>query len=174
MFNGLIALLFGLRLHDSNCGFRIMRLEVARSLELRGDQYRFIPEYAHVKGYRVTEQGVNHRKRKFGRSKYGPVRFWTGLLDLLTARFITAWADKPLQFFGTVGLAPFLLGGGLEAYVLVAKLLGHTFQEHVAAIVVGVLLILVGFQSILTGLIGEMLSAQRGSRLYVVDEREQG
>lgn len=171
VFNGLIALLFGLRLHDSNCGFRVMRAEVARSLDLYGDHYRFIPELAHVKGFRVTESGVNHRKRKFGRSKYGPKRFWTGLLDLLTVRFITAFSDRPLHFFGTAGLAPLALGGTLLVYVLISKLLGGTFQGHVGAIIVGVMLIIMGFQSILTGLIGEMLSAQRRARRYVLDQR---
>ncbi|MFK7927775.1 MAG: glycosyltransferase family 2 protein [Myxococcota bacterium] len=172
VFNGLIALLFGLRLHDSNCGFRVMRSEVAQSLDLYGDQYRFIPEFAHVKGFRVTEEGVNHRKRKFGRSKYGPKRFWTGLLDLLTVRFITAFADRPLHFFGTLGLGPFALGVMIEMYVLVAKLLGSTFQVHVAAIIIGVMLIVVGFQCIITGLIGEMLSAQQRARRFVVDARQ--
>jgi glycosyltransferase involved in cell wall biosynthesis len=172
VFNGLIALLFGLRLHDSNCGFRIMRQEVARSLDLYGDQYRFIPELAHVKGFRVTEQGVHHRKRRFGRSKYGPKRFWTGLLDLLTVRFITAFADRPLHFFGTFGLPFFLVGGLLEVYVLGAKLLGSTFQSHVAAIIIGVMLIIMGFQSLITGLIGEMLSANQRARRYVIHRRE--
>jgi glycosyltransferase involved in cell wall biosynthesis len=171
VFNGLIALLFGLSLHDSNCGFRVMRAEVARSLDLYGDQYRFIPELAHVKGFRVTEEGVNHRKRKFGRSKYGPKRFWTGLLDLITVRFITAFADRPLHFFGTFGLVPFVIGGGLEFYVLIAKLLGSTFQDHVGAIIIGVLLIIMGFQSVITGLIGEMLSAQQRARRFIVDVR---
>jgi len=174
VFNGLIAFMFGLRLHDSNCGFRVMRAEVAQSLDLYGDQYRFIPEFAHVKGYRVTEEGVNHRKRKFGRSKYGPKRFWTGLLDLITVRFITAFADRPLHFFGTFGLIPFVLGGLLETYVLLSKLfLGGTFQGHVGAIIIGVLLLIMGFQSVITGLIGEMLSAQQRARRFVVDTRRE-
>lgn len=171
VFNGLIAFMFGLRLHDSNCGFRVMRSEVARSMDLYGDQYRFIPEFAHVKGFRVTEEGVNHRKRKFGRSKYGPKRFWTGLLDLFTVRFITAFSDKPLHFFGTFGLIPFVLGGLLEVYVLIAKLLGSPFQGHIGAIIIGVLFIIMGFQAIITGLIGEMLSAQQRSRRYVLNHR---
>ena len=175
VFNGLIAWMFGLRLHDSNCGFRVMRAEVAQSLDLYGDQYRFIPEFAHVKGFRVTEEGVNHRKRKFGRSKYGPKRFWTGLLDLITVRFITAFADRPLHFFGTFGLIPFTLGGLLEVYVLASKLfLGGTFQGHVGAIIIGVLFLIMGFQCIITGLIGEMLSAQQRARRFVVDTRQSG
>lgn len=165
VFNKLIALTFGLELHDSNCGFRVMRREVATSLDLYGDLYRFIPELAHVHGFRVTEQPVNHRKRKHGASKYGAKRFWTGLLDLLTVRFITRYAQRPLHFFGTLGLAPFLLGLSIELYALGAKLIaGHTFQQHVAAIVIGVMLVIMGFQCIITGLIGEMLSAQQRQR----------
>ena len=163
-FNGLVGALFGLRLHDQNCGFRVMRRPVADALELYGDIYRFIPQIAHVKGFRVTEQGVNHRKRRFGKSKYGAKRFWTGLLDVLTVRFITAHAQRPLHFFGTLGLVPLALGMVLESYVLVEKLQGGTFQTHVAAIIVGVLLLVVAFQCIISGLIGEMLTAQQRLR----------
>jgi glycosyltransferase involved in cell wall biosynthesis len=169
-FNGLLAFLFGLRLHDSNCGFRVMRRPVADSLELHGDLYRFIPQLAAAKGFKVTEQGVKHRKRRFGYSKYGAKRFWTGLLDVLTARFITRYVGRPLHFFGTVGLMPTLVGLGIETYVLGTKLAGQTFQEHVAAIVIGAMLIIVGFQCIITGLIGEMLSAQRRERIAIRGE----
>jgi glycosyltransferase involved in cell wall biosynthesis len=169
-FNGLLAFLFGLRLHDSNCGFRVMRRAVADSLELHGDLYRFIPQLAAAKGFKVTEQGVKHRKRRFGYSKYGAKRFWTGLLDVLTARFITRYVGRPLHFFGTVGLLPTLVGLGIETYVLASKLAGQTFQEHVAAIIVGAMLIIVGFQCIITGLIGEMLSAQRRERIAIRGE----
>ena len=169
-FNGLLAFLFGLRLHDSNCGFRVMRRAVADSLELHGDLYRFIPQLAAAKGFKVTEQGVKHRKRRFGYSKYGAKRFWTGLLDVLTARFITRYVGRPLHFFGTVGLIPTLVGLGIEIYVLASKLAGQTFQEHVAAIVIGAMLIIVGFQCIITGLIGEMLSAQRRERIAIRGE----
>lgn len=168
LFNWLVYLLFGLRLHDSNSGFRAMRRAVAQSLELYGDLYRFIPELAHQRGFRVTEVGVQHRRRKYGRSKYGVSRFWTGVLDLLTVRFITGFTRKPLHFFGTLGLVPLLLGCGIELYVLIRKLLGGTFQTHVAAIVIGVLLITVGIQLIATGLVGEMIAAASRSRDYVI------
>jgi len=164
VFNGLGGRLFGLHLHDANCGFRAMRREVADSFELYGDLYRFIPQLAHVQGFSVVELGVNHRRRKHGVSKYGARRFWTGLLDLLTVRFITRYAEAPLHFFGTVGLVPFVLGLVLEVYVLGMKVLGDTFQTHVAAIVVGVMLLIVGLQCLVTGLIGEMLTAQARRR----------
>lgn len=165
LFNYLTAVLFRVYLHDMNCGFRVMRAEVAKSLHLYGHQYRFIPQLAHVKGYKVSEAPVNHRKRRFGVSKYGPTRFWTGLLDLITVRFITAFGERPLHFFGTFGLVPFVLGGVIELYVLIAKVSGDTFREHVAAIIIGAMLIVMGFQCILIGLVAEMLSApERASR----------
>ena len=170
LFNALLHRAFGLQLRDSNSGFRVMRSSVAKSLDLYGDMYRFIPQLSFVKGFRVTEVGVAHRKRKYGESKYGPKRFWTGLLDLLTVRFLTRFSQKPLHFLGTMGLAPFVLGVLLEIYVLVQKLLGDLFQDHIAAIVIGVMLILLGFQCIISGLLGEMLSEQRPQPAYIVAE----
>jgi glycosyltransferase involved in cell wall biosynthesis len=169
VYNAMNARLFGLDLHDANCGFRVMRRSVVRSLDLYGDQYRFIPQFTHVKGFRVTELGVNHRKRKFGISKYGPTRFWTGLLDLITVRFLTAFADRPMHFFGTAGLFLALPGGALLLYALIAKLGGDTFQEHIAAILIGVLLIVMGTQTALTGLLAELMSNQPGRPRYVID-----
>lgn len=171
-FNFLVHLIFGLRLHDSNSGFRAMRRAVAKSLELYGDLHRFIPELAHRKGFRVAETGVLHRRRKFGTSKYGITRFWTGVLDLLTVRFLTGFTRKPLHFFGTLGLFPLLAGTGIEVHVLVRKLLGDLFRTHLAAIVIGVLLVMVGVQLIATGLIGEMITAQSRRRDYVVRTAE--
>jgi glycosyltransferase involved in cell wall biosynthesis len=171
VFNALLRWSFGLDLRDSNSGFRVMRRAVAQSLHLYGDMYRFIPQLAFSKGFLVAEEGVSHRRRKYGESKYGPRRFWTGLLDLLTLRFITRFSQRPLHFLGTIGLFPLILGIGLEAYVLVCKLIGESFQTHIAAIVIGVMLMLLGFQCIVTGLLGEMLSAQRPEASYIVAER---
>jgi glycosyltransferase involved in cell wall biosynthesis len=167
-FNFLVHLIFGLRLHDSNSGFRAMRRAVAKSLELYGDLHRFIPELAYRKGFRVTEIGVRHRRRKHGVSKYGIMRFWTGVLDLLTVRFLTGFTRKPLHFFGTLGLLPLLAGTGIEVHVLVRKIMGENFRTHIAAIIVGVLLVMVGVQLIATGLIGEMISAQSRRHDYVI------
>jgi len=174
LFNALLHRAFGLQLRDSNSGFRVMRNSVARSLELYGDMYRFIPQLAFVKGFRVAEVGAAHRKRKYGQSKYGPKRFWTGLLDLLTVRFLTRFSQKPLHFLGTMGLAPFVLGVLLEIYVLVQKAMGDTFQSHIAAIVIGVMLMLLGFQCIVSGLLGEMLGAQRPQPAYIGAEESRG
>ena len=171
VFNALLRWTFGLDLRDSNSGFRVMRRAVAQSLHLYGDMYRFIPQLASSNGFLVAEEGVSHRRRKYGESKYGPRRFWTGLLDLLTLRFITRFSQRPLHFLGTIGLFPLILGILLEVYVLVFKLMGESFQTHIAAIVIGVMLMLLGFQCIVTGLLGEMLSAQKPEAHYIVTGR---
>lgn len=171
VFNRLGTALFGLSLHDQNCGFRVMRRSVARALELYGGNYRFIPQLAHVKGFAVTEEGVHHRKRQFGVSKYGPSRFWTGFLDVITVRFLTAFSHRPMHFFATVGLAMAAPGTLLLVYVLLQKLLGSTFQQHVAALVIGVMLILLGSQAALTGLLGELSASQRTGPRYILEER---
>jgi glycosyltransferase involved in cell wall biosynthesis len=171
VFNGVLQLLFGLKLHDSNSGFRVMRSEVARSLDLYGDVYRFIPEIVHLSGYRVTEAPVQHRTRKHGASKYGPTRFLTGLLDLLAVRFITAFKQKPLQFFGSLAIPPLVAGVGLELYVLAMRLLyDSSLRIHVAAIIIGTLLILASLQLFATGLLGEMLAEGSRRRTYVIGE----
>lgn len=160
VFNWLMTSSFGLKLKDTNSGIRGMRREVTDALVLYGDIYRFIPQLAHTAGFRVTEIPVQHHPRLHGYSKYGPKRFWTGMLDLVSVRFLTHYRERPTHFFATAGLIPLLLGMGLEFYVLAMKLLGHTFQEHVAAIIVGVLLVLVGVQAVAVGLIAELISAQ--------------
>ncbi len=160
-FNFMLRSLFDLEVHDSNSGFRVMRREVAEALELYGDLYRFIPQISHFKGYLVTEQGVTHRRRSFGRSKYGRSRFWTGFLDLATVSFLGLFVKKPLHLFATIGTIFALLGIGLEIYVVISKLSGGTFQQHVAAIVIGAMLITLGVQLFMSGILGEMLASQQ-------------
>lgn len=164
IYNGLKRLLFGLDLHDSNCGFRAMRGSVARSLVLYGGQYRLLPELAHLGGFRVEEVPVAHRPRRYGASKYGVSRFWTGLLDLFAVRFLTAYVNRPFQFFASLAFVPLVAGAMLEGYVLTMKALGSSFQAHLAAMLTGVLLIVVAVQVLGVGLLGELVRAmaQRG------------
>jgi glycosyltransferase involved in cell wall biosynthesis len=161
VYNGLLNWTFGLSLRDSNSGSRAMRSAVAKSLVLYGDLYRFIPQLAHSQGFRVVEKGVKHHARQFGKSKYGWTRFWTGLLDLVTVRFITRYREKPLHFFATLGLVPAVIGALLEVYVLLSRVaFAGTFQQHVAAIIIGVLFLVVGAFAFGIGLIAELIAAQ--------------
>ncbi len=81
VFNGAVSLLFGLRLHDANCGFKAMRSEVARAAILKHDYHRLIPVVAAAQGFRVGEIEVTHHPRKHGVSKFGMERYWRGARD---------------------------------------------------------------------------------------------
>jgi len=95
IFNGLVAPLAGLRLHDMNCGFKAYRAQLTRELPLRSGLHRFIPVLAHALGYRVGEIVVAHRPRSFGRSKYGWKRIPQALLDLTTVMLATRFGRRP-------------------------------------------------------------------------------
>ncbi len=110
VFNLLVSGLTGCRLHDHNCGYKLYRAEVLREVELYGELHRFIPVLAYARGFRVGEVEVHHRPRRFGHSKYGAARFLKGLLDLLTVRFLTRFAQRPLHVLGGIGLVLLILG----------------------------------------------------------------
>jgi glycosyltransferase involved in cell wall biosynthesis len=110
LFNIAINAMSGMRLHDHNCGLKVVRREVFDEVQLYGNLHRFIPVLAHSRGFRVTEEAVAHRARRHGRSKYGASRFVTGLLDLLLVRFLTDYRGRPQHLLGTVGLFTLLVG----------------------------------------------------------------
>jgi glycosyltransferase involved in cell wall biosynthesis len=162
-FNWFLRKAFGIALQDSNSGFRAMRASVCRSLRLRGDNYRFLPQMAHHAGFRVCERPVNHRPRLHGQGKYGLSRFFTGLMDALALRFEMSFREKPFQAFGALAVPFFLAGAGLFLYVLAMKLGGSPFLSHVAAMSVGALCMIIGVQILSVGLIGVLLSDVRAS-----------
>jgi glycosyltransferase involved in cell wall biosynthesis len=82
VYNGFVTKLFGLDLHDINCGFKAMTLEVAKSLHLKHDYHRLIPVLVKLSGFRITEIPVQHHERRYGHSKYGMSRIWHGLRDV--------------------------------------------------------------------------------------------
>ena len=110
VFNGLVGLLTGLRLHDHNCGLKLFTADVASEIRIYGELHRFIAVLAHARGFSVAEQAVNHRPREHGVSKYGVRRFLRGLLDLLTVTFLTGYGQRPQHLLGAVGLASFASG----------------------------------------------------------------
>jgi len=118
VFNGMVGGLTGLKLHDHNCGLKVLRAEVAKELRLYGELHRFIPVLAHARGFRVTELPVQHRARQFGHSKYGIRRFFRGFLDLLTVAFLTSYGQRPQHILGGIGLG--FLGVGLAGLAFLA------------------------------------------------------
>ena len=157
VFNWLVRLLTGVRLHDVNCGLKAYRAEVVREIPLYGELHRFIPILAHARGFRVVELPVAHRPRRYGRSKYGPARFARGLFDLMTVLFLTQYSPRPLHLFGWFGLTALGLGTAINAYLSVQWFLGHPIG-HRPLLTLGVLLMTIGAQFFLTGLLAELIT----------------
>ena len=95
----------GLKLHDMNCGLKAYRGEVVKEIEVYGDMHRYIPYIAKNAGFtRIGEKVVVHRKRKYGKSKFGMSRFFNGFLDLMTIWFLSGFGKKPMHIFGVWGI----------------------------------------------------------------------
>jgi len=156
-FNFFTSLMFKLKLHDYNCGFKAYRKEVIKSVTIYGELHRYIPALANAKGFSVTEIPVTHHKRKFGKTKYGAKRFIKGFLDLLTVNLITKYEKSPLYLFGLTGLLFSLVGFGISLYLTIAKVFYNISLSNRPLLFLGVLLIVVGIQFISIGLIGEFI-----------------
>ncbi len=155
-FNSVTSLFSRVKLHDFNCGFKSYRYDVAKSLDLYGQLHRYIPVMARSQGYKIGEIPIHHRKRKFGKSKYGPIRFVNGFLDLLTVMILTKYFKRPAHFFGGLGFVALLLGSSIGLYITYLKLFTGSIQGRLPLFIAGILLIMVGVQLVSLGLIGEM------------------
>ena len=159
LFNFITRLFTSVKIHDFNCGLKIYRKSVIKTLDIYGGRHRYIPALAGQKKYIVSEIIVNHRAREFGNSKYGSQRLFHGFFDLISVLFLSRYIQSPLYFFGQLGLLSFFTGFGIEGYVLYLKyVLGEPFAMHIALLIFGVLLIFIGIQFFSIGLIGEMIA----------------
>jgi glycosyltransferase involved in cell wall biosynthesis len=159
VFNLVVSLASGIRIHDFNCGLKAYRGDVVKSVSVYGELHRFIPVLAAWEGYRVTEKKVSHFERRFGRSKFGSKRFLNGLFDLMTVMFITRRSSAPLHFFGRVALVFFGIGSLITLYFAVLWLMGRGL--HVRPIMVGGLVMLViAIQIGSFGLLAELFTSK--------------
>ena len=169
LFNAVVSLVAGLRLHDYNCGIKFYRRAVAQSVRLYGDYHRFIPAMAHWMGYRVGERVVEHRPRVHGVSKYGVSRLVSGFLDLVSLLFLRKFAVKPLHLFGTVGLLFVLLGGGVAAWFLCEWVRAGALHVR-PLMVLGMTSLIMGLQFVSLGLLGEMVNSKADHSAPVAEE----
>ena len=155
--NWLISRVTGVRLHDYGCTLKAYRREVIEHLRLYGEMHRFIPAIASWMGISLIEVDTHHRPRRFGRSKYGIGRTLRVVLDLLTVKFLLSYASKPIQMFGLLGLGAGAAGLAIAGYLTFIKVVfGAQIGQRPLLILAG-LLILVGVQLIVMGLLGELL-----------------
>ena len=179
VFNWLVGWLTGVKLHDHNCGFKCYRREVLEEVRIYGELHRFIPVLAAARGFRAGEIVVEHRARKFGRSKYGVSRIVKGFLDLLTVYFLTGFTHRPQHLLGTLGIASFAIGfcglAYLAGYWLVDKVFPEWKMEDLhnrPAVLYSVAALLLGAQFMSMGFLAELFTAYygHGAATYSVKE----
>lgn len=156
LFNFLAGVLWGLRLHDYNCGLKVLIREAAKSLRLYGGLHRFLPLIAYQQGFTVTEVPVSHDKRRFGSSKYGFSKLWVDLPDMFTMLFLTRYSNRPLHFFGLVGGILFAIGILILGYLSFIWFQGQPIGRR-PLLFLGMLLVLSGFQIFFTGFLADLM-----------------
>jgi glycosyltransferase involved in cell wall biosynthesis len=157
LFNWVVSLITGIKLHDFNCGFKAYRTEVIKEIKLYGELHRFIPVLAYQRGFKVTEVAVEHQRRKFGRSKFGAKRLVKGYLDFIQVLFLTNFIKYPLRLFGAIGTILSAIGVLILLYMSILWFDGVRPIGDRPLMTLGVLLTLMGVQLFSIGFIGEIM-----------------
>jgi glycosyltransferase involved in cell wall biosynthesis len=155
--NWLISTVTGVHLHDYGCTLKAYRREVITGFRLYGEMHRFIPAYANSVGARMVEVPVRHHERKFGRTKYGLTRTFKVILDLFTVKFMISYANKPIYLFGGAGVGLILFSSLTLFYLFVRRVWFGVSVTRSPFFAVSIMILILGFQSILMGLIAELL-----------------
>ena len=155
--NWIIAHVTGVPLSDFGCTLKAYRREVIQDVRLYGEMHRFIPVYADMIGARITELPVHHRPRTYGRSKYSLSRTSRVMLDLITVKLLGSYSTKPMYFFGFAAFGLWALAVVLATIVILQKVLPpYVFAHNNPLLLLSILLVIVGVQFILMGLLAEL------------------
>ena len=155
--NWLISTVTGVHLHDYGCTLKAYRREVLMDFRLYGEMHRFIPAYADSVGARMIEVPVKHHARKYGKTKYGLTRTLKVILDLLTVKFLISFSNKPIYLFGGTGIILMVVSLAIFAFLLLRRVWVGISVTTSPFFQMGSMFFILGFQSILMGLIAEML-----------------
>ena len=157
MANGLISWVTGVHLHDYGCTLKAYRKDTLKGVRLYGEMHRFIPVYAKAVGAKITEIPVNHHPRRFGVAKYGLERTLKVILDLFTVKFLISYSAKPIYLFGGAGLVLIFSSMAMLLYLFIRRFLDSIPVLGSPLFQLAVMFFILGFQSILMGLIAELL-----------------
>ncbi len=171
LYNATARKVTGIKLHDMNCGLKAYRKEVVKNIEVYGEMHRFIPYLAKEAGFgNIGEKVVHHRKRKYGKSKFGLNRFVNGFLDLTSIWFLQVFGRKPMHLFGLMGTITFLIGIVITLWLIIKKLVlqsqGRVFRAVTdqPLFYLALLAVIIGTLLFLTGFIGELISRNSSNR----------
>ena len=173
-FNWFTTKVSKIKLHDFNCGLKAYKLKVVKSIEVYGEMHRYIPLLAKWSGFKkIGEKAVEHRARKYGRSKFGMTRLITGGLDLASIVFVGKYAKRPMHFFGTWGAFFSILGFFVFLYLTVSKFFfDKTGLTQRPLFFFAILSMIIGTQLFVTGFIAELISRNApGRNSYLIEEK---
>jgi glycosyltransferase involved in cell wall biosynthesis len=155
--NKVISAVTGVHLHDYGCTLKAYRRDVLEGFRLYGEMHRFIPVYADSVGAKITEMPVNHHPRRFGKAKYGLERTAKVILDLFTVKFLVSYASKPIYLFGGAGGILMVISAIIMLYLFVRRIFFLVAIATSPLLQMSAMFFILGFQSILLGLIAELL-----------------
>jgi glycosyltransferase involved in cell wall biosynthesis len=155
--NRLIVLVTGVHLHDFGCTLKAYRRNILREFRLYGEMHRFIPVYAHAAGAKIAEVVVHHRPRKHGKTNYGLERTFKVILDLFTVKFLMSFSYNPIYLFGGIGITLMIASILVLLFLAIRKIFLSIPVLESPFFQLSVVIFILGFQSILMGLIAEML-----------------
>ena len=177
IYNRMVRMATGIKLHDFNCGLKAYKNIVAKSIEVYGDMHRYLPVIVKAAGFKsIGEKVVQHQARKYGHSKFGFGRA-RGMFDLLTISFVSKFGKKPMHFFGSLGIAMFFIGMA-SALWLGAQKLYHLYHQVPARLVtdspyfyIALTCMIIGTQLFLAGYMAEMISrSSYDKNKYLIDK----
>jgi hypothetical protein len=154
----MISFVTGVHLHDYGCTLKAYRREVITGFRLYGEMHRFIPAFANSVGAKIIELKVHHHARRFGKAKYGLERTMKVVLDLFTVKFLSSYANKPIYLFGGTGIALIAISLAVLLYLFIRRIFFDIGVVTSPLFVMSTMIALMGFQSILMGLIAELLA----------------
>ena len=173
-FNAATRSMSGIHLHDFNCGLKAYSKKVVKSIEVYGEMHRYIPVLAKWAGFRnIGEKVVEHRKRKYGTTKFGWSRFVNGFLDLATIMFMGKFGKRPMHFFGLWGTLSFLAGLFISIYLVISKIWNPDYAiTNRPPFYIALTVMLIGTKWFLAGFTGELIARNATERNnYLIEEK---
>ena len=173
-FNAVTRKVSKIKLHDFNCGLKAYRKKVIKSIEVYGEMHRYIPVLAKWAGYKkIGEKVVEHRKRKYGISKFGWDRFINGFLDLMSITFVGKFSKRPMHFFGLWGMLFFMVGFFISIFLIISKVINFEYAiTNRPTFYIALTSLIIGSQLFLAGFLGELISRNASGRnAYLIEEK---
>lgn len=173
--NRIMKWLSGVEIHDFGTTFKAYKKEVIKKVHLYGELHRFIPALTSRTGVKITEIPIKNVVRQRGKSKYGLSRVRRVFFDLITVKFIISFIDRPLQFFGLIGVIFGSIGFAIAATLTIGfYFFGWSIRENLGNLILSVFLMMMGLQLVMTGLLAEILSrvyfATHKVKIYSVEK----